>query len=350
MILHAIPSFIDADEYGAGNWKALEANRHALRGAGLPSREARFDWKNPTTLIPQVTSDIRHLLIEYSWWPDILTHLKREHSHLGVHVRTHNAEAYQHFHRARKGMRDYADLRMWCRFLQLARRDARCRKEADTLLGISEWDDAHYWRWLPGKALIRHLPYYSPWPYLRSEVKPQPWNLREAAIVSMGGNFDPSGMANVKNFDMLAMKLSRIQDKKWSFLLTWWSQWNKKVPKVSAHVGVIRDCQEPWDLLCRIRALAVLTPLGFGLKTTVLDGLAAGCHVIVHPKIAERLPRQARQLCLLCDPSRDDDVIKLADSLSDPPKSHDLNQQLCEMAVTIFRSTFKSDHREAMGC
>jgi hypothetical protein len=339
MILHAVPSFINARDYGGGNWKALEANRLALHSTGLPSSEAGFDWKNPASLIPQVTSDIRHLLIEYSWWPDILSQLKRRHRHIQVHVRTHNAEAYHHFHRSRKGLRSYADLRMWRRILHLALRDARCRKEADTLLGISEWDDTHYWQWLPGKALIRYLPYYSPWPYLRAGVEPQPWNLREPAIVSMGGNFDPSGMANVRNFDMLAMKLSVIKHERWSFLLTWWSQWNKEVPKVSERVEVLRYCEEPWDLLCGVRGLAVLTPLGFGLKTTVIDGLAAGCHVIVHPTLANRLPLNVRQLCLICDPSREEDTLRLADSLSSPPGSHSLNQQLREMAVNVFRST-----------
>jgi hypothetical protein len=112
------------------------------------------------------------------------------------------------------------------------------------------------------------------------------------------------------------------------------------VPKVSEEVEIVRECHEPWDLLCQSRAMAVLTPLGFGFKTTVVDGLAAGCHVIIHPKLADRLPQQVKQLCLICDPSREQDVIKLSDSLSLPPKPHGLNQQLCEMVVADLRSIF----------
>lgn len=123
--------------------------------------------------------------------------------------------------------------------------------------------------------------------------------------------------------------------------MTWWAQWHENVPEVGEYIQLQRDCPEPWDLLCRVRAVAVITPFGYGFKTTILDGLAAGCHVIVHPKLAKRLPLQVRQLCLICDPSRDEDILKLTDSLSTPPGNHNINQQLSEMAIDILRTTFK---------
>src|SRR3990172_6037827 len=307
MILHAIPTFINQNEYGAGNWKALESNRLAFKRAGLPTTEIIIDPKNLASVMDQVPADISHLLIEYSLWPDLLTQLKTKHPHVKIHIRAHNAEAYQHFHRNKTHLRDCANLSLWNKCLQIAWRDSRSLRAADTLLGISDWDNVHYWRWLPGKARIEYLPYYSPWSYLRPQVDTPDWNLRKPIILSMGGNFDPSGKANYTNFDMLATKLSSRMHEKWSYLLTWWSQWHNKVPKVSTHIEIVRECREPWDLLCQTRALAVLTHLGFGFKTTIVDGLAAGCHVIVHPKLAERLPLQVRQLCLSCDPSREED-------------------------------------------
>jgi hypothetical protein len=339
MILHAVPSFINVKEYGAGNWKAVEANRIALRRTGLPCNELEFDPKNPDSLVRHIPQDVRHLLLEYSWWPDLMARLKGNNPHLKIHVRTHNAEAYQHYHRAREGRkRDCVNLRLWSKFLQLAWRDIRAKWTADTLLGISEWDDEHYWKLFPGGGRVRYLPYYSPWPFLRTQVAVPPWRLRKPVMISMGGNFDPSGMANVRNYDKLAQKLSRTMSENWSHLLTWWSQWNQKVPKVSNHIEILRECLEPWDLLCQARALAVLTPFGFGFKTTVVDGLAAGCHVIVHPKIAARLPHQVRRLCIVCDPDLDNDVEMTAEILSTPPEEHDLNRQLSDKDVDIFRS------------
>jgi hypothetical protein len=341
-LLHVVPNFINQKEYGAGNWKAVEANGIALRRAGIPFEKIEFDPDNATQILEQMRSGIASLLMEYSWWPEFLEKLKTQHPGVKLVIRTHNAEAYQYFHRKIIGSRrEYVNLTKWHQLIRLARRDAHSRRVADMLLGISEWDNRNYWRWLRGKASIQYLPYYSPWPYLRPDVKVQPWNLRQHTIVSMGGNFDPSGVANFTNFNMLAMKLARVQNEKWSCLLTWWSQWHQKVPKVSEEIEIVRECQEPWDLLCQSRAMAVLTPLGFGFKTTVVDGLAAGCHVIIHPKLADRLPQQVKQLCLICDPSREQDIVKLADSLSSPPKSQRVNQQLCEAVVADFQSIFR---------
>jgi len=341
MILHVIPSAINKSQYGAGNWKAVEANRLALQKLGYPCREVAFDPKDPNSLIAQVTPDVRHVFFEYSWWPDVLISIKRKHPHVKIHVRTHNAEAYQYFHRAKiETLLDYLRPSLWLKLLQIAWRDMRCRRVADSLLGISEWDNKYYWNFLPGKAAIHYLPYYSPWPYVRVDVDPRPGSLRKPTIISMGGNFDPSGMANVKNFDMLATKLSGLMNERWSYCLTWWSQWHQRVPDVSGHIELVRECDEPWDLLCGARALAVLTPLGFGFKTTIVDGLAAGCHVIIHPKLANRLPPKIVQLCLVCDPSRDKDIAITADALSRSPENHGLNSQLSKECVDIFRSIF----------
>jgi len=341
MLIHAVPNFINQAEYGGGNWKAVEANRLALGRAEIACDRIEFDPDNPAQVLERMKPDVTHLLMEYSWWPEFLVRLKKERPQVSIAVRTHNAEAYQYFHRKIIASRwGYVDVKKWAQFIYRGRRDARCRQAADILLGISEWDNKNYWRWLRGKANIRYLPYYSPWPYLRPNVDMQTWNLRKPVIVSMGGNFDPSGMANVKNFSMLAAKHSKMSNDKWSYHLTWWSQWHQNVPKVSEKIEIVRECQEPWDLLCQSRAMAVLTPLGFGFKTTVVDGLAAGCHVIIHPKLADRLPQQVKELCLICDPSCEQDITKLADSLSAPPKPHSLNQQLCTMVVDDLRSIF----------
>lgn len=341
MLIHAVPNFINQAEYGGGNWKAVEANRLALGRSGIAFGKIEFERDNPTQILEQMKLGVTHLLMEYSWWPEFLINLKKEHPQVRIVVRTHNAEAYQYFHRKIIATPwGYVSAKRWYEFVHRARRDTHCRQAADVLLGISEWDNQNYWRWLPGKANIRYLPYYSPWPYLRPHVDVPAWHIRQHTIVSMGGNFDPLGIANLTNFNMLATKLSSALDEKYSYLLTWWSKWHRNVPKVSEAVEIMRECQEPWDLLCQSRAVAVLTPLGFGFKTTVVDGLAAGCHVIIHPKLADRLPQQVKELCLICDPSCEQDIAKLADSLSAPPKPHSLNQQLYEMVIDVVRSIF----------
>jgi hypothetical protein len=224
-------------------------------------------------------------------------------------------------------------------------RDWHSRRAADSLLGISDWDNRHYWRGLPGHARIEYMPYFSPWPFLRPQVTRPAWSERRAAIVSMGGNFDPSGLANVINLNALAAKLPTRASDHWAFQLTWWSQWHDATPPVNANVEVLRQCDEPWDLLCEVRALAVLTHLGFGFKTTIVDGLAAGCHVIVHAKLADRLPPDVVRLCLICDPSDDGHIATVAEALATPPPLHDVNERLRQRTIDVLRSTLGGEYR-----
>ena len=152
-LIHAIPSFIGSYEYGAGNWKSTAANRLALPEVGIPYDEATFDVDDPASLISQIGPEVGDVFLEYSKFPEVVKQLHAARPGLRVHVRPHNAEAYQYFHRLEHtGLRDYAHVRIWRRFLALARQDARCKAAADTLLGNSEWDDGHYWRWLPGRT------------------------------------------------------------------------------------------------------------------------------------------------------------------------------------------------------
>jgi hypothetical protein len=348
MIIHAVPSFIAPSEYGAGNWKATEATGLAIARAGLDSTRVVFDEHNPSMLLDHLTDDSDHAVIEYSIFPNLLQELRAARPRLGLHVRTHNAEPLQHLSRSvgGKGWKGYAQLRPFKHAGRLLENDIRCRRAADTLLGISDWDDDHYWRLLPGRARVRAFPYFSPWPYLRPEVTPLPWEKRRPAIVSMGGNFDPSGLANVANFQSLADRLPKALTEKWSYVLTWWNQWHDSVPDVNDPVQIARDVVEPWDFLCGVRALAVLTPIGFGLKTTVIDGLAAGCHVIVHPTSALRLPRPVSDACVIFDPDADD-IEAIAERLSAPPPTDQLNERLRTAAADALRATFSHSGRMA---
>ena len=76
---------------------------------------------------------------------------------------------------------------------------------------------------------------------------------------------------------------------------------------------------EPWTRLCGTKAVAVLSPLGYGSKTTVTDALAAGCHVLVHPRQHERLPPDERALAIPVDPASAADARRAVACLSQPP-------------------------------
>jgi hypothetical protein len=92
---------------------------------------------------------------------------------------------------------------------------------------------------------------------------------------------------------------------------------------------------DPWLELCRARAVALLTPLGFGTKTTVVDGLAAGCHVLVHPVLHRRLARSEREACTPLDPARPGAPDRLADLLAAPPRHTWRNSARADEAFSV---------------
>jgi hypothetical protein len=92
------------------------------------------------------------------------------------------------------------------------------------------------------------------------------------------------------------------------------------------------ELEEPWDLLCSVKALAILTPLGFGTKTTIVDALAAGCHVIVDKTLASRLSESVRKVCQVIDVKSEADVNSALSRIGAEPAITDLNAKIAEAA------------------
>ncbi len=321
MIVHAIPQSTRV-YYGGGDWKAVESTRLLLAGLGKPVREIIVPEEDPEFLLRSLTGEDRHLLIEYTRWPDVIRQIRIRFPRLRIHVRTVNAEAFQHFHQVQpSGWPSPENMRKWYGCFRLLCRDSACRRHAETLLGISSWDDQHYWRWIPGRAVILPFPYFSPWPWLRPSVVPCEWGDRNMAIVCMpGSRTSPIGRTMMAGYEQWVGGLIESARKDWTFLLTHQPEWDSKPGHTSSNFTIVGDCREPWDLLCRVRAVAVLTPLGFGAKTTIMDGLAAGCHVLVHPALARRLEPCLRQACIVCDPGETHSG-RLIEALRLPPDS-----------------------------
>ena len=139
----------------------------------------------------------------------------------------------------------------------------------------------------------------------------------------------------ISNFHSLALKGSQTS---WKFQVSGGvsPEESERIPTPLQPLGFV---DEPWDLMCRVKAVAVLTPLGFGSKTTIIDGLAAGCHVLVHPKLARRLPQETAEHCLPVDPSASPEAI--ADLLTQtalPPIEHSINEQLRNASIQALRT------------
>ena len=301
---------------GSGQWKDLQGLRIVLGQWGAEWREFRFDEKNLDELIAQIGDTEAAVIWYYTFWPEAMEELKRRCPRVRIVLRTVNAEAFQHWTRAGKDWRRLRGLpRDVYGCFRLLWRDRRCCRAADALAGISIWDDAHYWSRLAGWNKLKNVPYVCPWPALLPEVKPLPWAARENTIACLAGTRDPIGQGHVAGFAALA---KRPELSGWRFEASAGFM-DASGDGLPAHVVRLGRIAEPWAVLCRVQAVAVLSPLGYGCKTTVADALAAGCHVLVHPRQHVRLSPEEQPMCIPIDPDSEADVRRAGAALSRPP-------------------------------
>ena len=301
---------------GAGQWKDLQGIRIVLGQWGAEWREFRFDEKNLDELIAQIGDTEAAVIWYYTFWPEAMEELKRRCPRVRIVLRTVNAEAFQHWTRAGKDWRRLRGLpRDVYGVVRLLRRDRRCCRAADSLAGISSWDDVHYWSRLAGRKKVETVPYACPWPTLLPGAKPLPWATRESAVVCLAGTRDSIGRGHVAGLAKLAR---RPELSGWRFASTdgFMDASGDELPTRVERLGCI---EEPWALLCRVKAVAVLSPSGYGFKTTAADAVAAGCHVLVHPRQHARLSPEERAKALSVDPGSEADICRMADALSQPP-------------------------------
>jgi len=328
--------------YADGNWKDVRGINLLLSALSKRALHHTFERGDPEVVMDVVQPSTTDLIVYFSWWPKLLRRLRRDAPWVRLHVRAVNAEAFQHWHRSKvHPARLWESARVAYGVMRMAERDLACRRIADTLLGISEWDNRHYWSWLPGRAPVLDMPYFSPWPELRPQVRPLLWESRRPVVLTMPGESDRIGLASQRNFRWLADSFeSAGLGRRWEFVLSPGYPGFDDVaranpdPPLRPYSGLF----EPWDALCSVRAVAVLTPFGFGTKTTVFDAIAAGCHVLLDARLARRMPAEVRARCIALRCGEPIDAVALGERLSIPPDSADLHAAIRLKALDGLRT------------
>ncbi len=323
MWVHAFPRQL-LERSGSGIWKDIQSRLLLWEDLRDDVEVVQFDLHDPSTLLSSVPFDVDRVLLEYSWWPELMIELRRMVPRRKICVRTINAEALQHYHRFGLGRGVGDDLKTLYGAWRLLLRDRQVARSADELLSISEYDDDVYWRRLSSHASIRQMPYYCPWPFLvpndASQSTPD-YEARRLAVVCLAGTNDRIGSSMVSEFERLrscSLRNRLLSD--WDFLLSAGLVGTRANSTVAGCVSIGQDF-EPWPFLGQVRAVAVLGRFGFGLKTTIVDAIAAGCHVIVSRDMWNRVPDSIRQWCLLWDPSVENSVYEVAERLADSPRN-----------------------------
>jgi hypothetical protein len=338
-------------KYCAGQWKDIQSFNDSLQNLSSKFEYVEFAMNALDGVLARCRElNAAHIILYYSFHPEVLDLLRKELPGVKLYVRTVNAEAFQHWQRSEVRFKPtYNNLRSVYGSVRLAWRDSLCKRYADGLFGISEWDNRYYWNRLPGKAVVSDVPYTSPWPVIRAQVKTLTWSDRENEIVCLAGGRDAIGRTMIAGFNQLADSVGHSSDfQDWKFSLSPGILRSSEEDAVSSRVERMDSLEEPWDLLCRVRALAVLTPLGFGCKTTIIDALAAGCHVLVHPTLAARLAADVRVQCIEVMPGKVPQASWLAERLQSEPKVAHVNQVLKATATEALMTALKQSVRPAL--
>ncbi len=295
-VLHLVPEDIGHDRlWFHGATKDIRGRSEFFRARGIAVEELavlRDDREIMTRLKTRRWDGYRSFFLDVpSCYPRTIRWIKKTYPGARVFYRAFNAEfphRWDHF-RAEKGpLRE--KLRMFLRAYRLFFMDIWAVSEADAVLTITDAEQKYYAR-IGGKDKVYCVPYFLPAIY---QAAPAKESAKGTVCVSIGSAASPGGVTQdaFLNFCRLVQGLEgRLQG--WSFLST--GDWNGVA--VPSRVHKLGRLDSPFEALAEAKAVAVLSDLGRGFKTKILDGIVAKAFVLVSPRMYKRLPAEVRPLC-----------------------------------------------------
>ncbi len=295
-LLHIVPDFTFANTYH-GTYKDVisrvrwfEANAESYRQVRVPLGSDGAAWAS--TLPSDAPSAI---FVEYTRFPRLLRDLRRRYPGARLATRAINAEPLQHLDNygwfPSKG-----PIWMLYAMARLLWNDTRSRLFSDVIFSINDWENRVYWNRLPGRAPVEWLPYYCP-DHLVPTHSPPCQERRTIACL-------PTSQKNRKSWDLVmrffnfASAMQAAGSDSYFVVTGDLDGWGLPDCAAVQRAGMVKDLA---SFLASVRAVCVLSPLGYGFKTTMGDALAANAQVIAHPKLLRRCPSDVRDVALPLD-------------------------------------------------
>jgi hypothetical protein len=176
------------------------------------------------------------------------------------------------------------------------RMDLLSGRSCDRILSIDYWETRHYWhRLLPATRAV-WVPFFLPRDYL-AELEPN--NGKENICVHFGASLENPLIADA-TFNFIRM-VGRVAPRLagWRFVATGaYTNRDHCASKLIQWTGLL---DKPYDALNRAKAMALLSPYGFGFKTKILEAVMAKTFVILPHALYGRLPEQLLPYCIPID-------------------------------------------------
>mgnify|MGYP000083941237 CR=1 FL=1 len=328
-VLHILPSTLDLPHlFFHGSTKDIRCRTEYFKSRGLEVDEFLL-LRRQTKAIEWLEMFDKHVrpLAQYECffvdipgtYPQVFRYLKRKAPKAQLVFRSHNAEF---FHRLDWMRGEKSLAKKWEFFRQALEGtagDIQVIRLCDWVFPITEWDTKHYWlplaRMVGATRKIRTVPYFLPSDRLPPFQSERPVAKGRRNCVCLG-TVSKAGGQNVhvgplaedqyRQFSRLVSELPAAVKQEWNFYLT------GDVPRgiaLSSEIISTGPLPSPFDALKDASVACLLSELGRGFKTKILDSILCGVPLILPQELWGRLPAEIQGFCI---PMRSTDSQELA--------------------------------------
>ena len=230
--------------------------------------------------------------------------------------------------------------------LQIYRdREEGAARFADAILSIEPNSSEQYWRSLGFRGRFLFEPYFLPSVYLQQvSCTPPQQKQRRNQIVCVGSSHPgPLIIAMVQAFEKAVSSLGKSALPDWRFLVTGPLQEDSSVRVDCGRVEHLGSVDDLFSLLKESRAIALMSALGRGFKTKILDAIMSGAWVIVVPELYHRLPESVRPFCIVLKQGREALAEAVAEIEEREWPDQNPNEALRSVAYKALESAFADD-------
>ena len=319
-VLHLVPHSIGSGDFRLHGSTKDDAGRHQyFRERGI-SYDVFYHRRNVDLLKKKLTGDdlpdYTHIVVDGSFTFADWKHLRLRWPQAKLIFRSHNSELPHRVDTLRalavvaptndmeRQAQDKIDARLNRRiFLD---RDLAAARFADCIITIETLKSAaRYWAWLGFTGELVEVPYFLSDDYvaeIEAEVARQAGARRKWLVAVMSSHPGPVTYHGLLALHQAVTDLGEERRKDWRFRATGRSFWIKNHPAYTPRVKPLGVVDDLYNLIALSSAVAVLSDLGRGFKTKILEAILCKCWVLVAPTLYRRLPDAVRPYCLIVDP------------------------------------------------
>ena len=349
-ILHVFKDLVkDPRQVYLGSTKDIKSRTDFFENCGLVYDELTVnqdhdpDRATLDALADRALDHYATVIFEHSLFPRSIQYLKKNNARLNVLFRGHNAEFYHRLHYA-LGAVKYTSLGEALKWLKESltkyREDSLCARHADYVLSISAWETAHYWPRFTASHTIINAPFYLTDFYL-DEIRRKKRPKTNRCVCLMSTFIGPFLYDALHHYQKIVGAIrDRLPD--WDFATTGAipKKWRKRQKQMN-YVGLV---ESPLDILSESRAMCILSDLGYGFKTKIIEAIMCGCYVIVPEKLYGRLPQEVRPFCKVVNLKDPTTFIAALNETHQPFPDFDPNAMLKKTAIANYASVIDAEY------